>query len=400
MIRKLTGQKAVCAALALIISASVFSASAAQTGPIVVKYEELEKLVRTQAPSYLIAAENFGATGDAVQQALDAIPDADAKYYKRMSDLEGYEQQFKTETDPVIIASLELKIASAQADIAMYQRTIDSSYQFLITESDNNDTKERNLRTSLTSATASAKQLFFGLKALDENLAIARLSLDTLNAKLPGMNVKFDLGLVSKSQLDDFKDGIESAQTAISNLETKRRSTETNLRLFLGIKLTDAVELGALPEIDLSKINSLQMADKDKYVTNSSLVVDAKKRLADTEPGKQGHTNTGYAIAKITLSQTTDNAAASFENDYQSLKDGYRDFLKKDEDNKKLEKDVADLELKYSRGIASKRQLEDKKADLKKAVLENEAARLDLCSKLVAYQDKLAAIWKASAQMS
>ena len=403
MIRKLTGQKAVCAALALIMSASMFQVFAADDqGPVKVRFEDLEKIVRTQSPAYLIAAENFGVTQDGLQSAMDAIPQADAKYYETTLALEEYYARLRNEEakdegdrDYYKISVLRLDIEAAERALASYQATISSAYRTILTESDDNDAKERELRTTLTSATTSAKQLFIGLKAIDEGLKVARLSHETLNSKLPGMNVKYSLGLVSKTQLNDFLDGIESAKTAISDLEVKRRSTEINLKLFLGIKLADAIELDEMPEMDLEKIKTLAYAaDKEKFIGNSQTIINDKKRVVDVEPGKIAHTNAGYAIAKINLDRDTENVIATFENDYQALKDGYRDYLKKLDDIVKMEKELSDLEVKFERGIASRRELEDKKSDIQRTKLETGSSRLDLCSKLVTYQDRLAGIWK------
>ena len=218
-----------------------------------------------------------------------------------------------------------------------------------------------------------AETLYIALVGLETQEASLTRQLEALDRTAAEMELRHQLGQISALQLQQVTSG---RATLASGLETLRMNIKTykmQLESMLGVELTGQLQLGALPAVQSSQLEKMDLeADLTAAREKSYQLYDAKKTLEDAQEdykdaGKEyGYNEKKYQFvaakhtwqaAQYSYEATVQNYELSFRTTYLQVKD-YQQALAAAQSSLDYERSsYAATELKYSQGAISKNAL-------------------------------------------
>lgn len=143
--------------------------------------------------------------------------------------------------------------------------------------------------TVRTALAADVVQAYFGLRALDEQVAATRRSIATRGESLNLQRKRYDAGVISKFELSQLQSELDAAQAQLPALERSRLQTQTALAVLLGRTPREIFE-SAKPSPPATTATSNALPDRSEpppVVVPSGLPSDLLLRRPDIVAAEQ-----------------------------------------------------------------------------------------------------------------
>ena len=359
---------------------------------------------------------------DAIDEMEDAIDDLDFQISQLLNgssaELEAARQQLQTSLANVSIA--ENKISGLDSVIAntvalsmlstlsqygkMQAESLKSTKESLEDQLD--DLKEqkqdyqKTLKDTERQIDYAADQTISGAESLYLTILSTQLQLDGLKnntlastqRSLKEIELRYQLGQVSKLTLTQVQNGYESLESSITSLENTVSTLYSSLQSLMGDVPTGKLRLLDTPSVTANELSYLNYAsDLSKAKENSYTLYTADRAVEDAEDAMndarrdEGKNSYQYKMAEYAYQSSIykkDAAVASFEasflNLYKAIAPAQTALAAKQSALAYEQQMYAVAEKKYQLGNLSANALQDAKDTLDSAQRDVEAAQLDL----------------------
>lgn len=247
-----------------------------------------------------------------------------------------------------------------------------------------------------------AESLYIALVDLEIQAGALERQLAALDRTVTEMELRYKLGQISSLQLQQVKSGRTSLASGISTLQMNISVLKMQLEQMLGVEMTGTIKLAALPTIQRSQVEEMELeTDLAAAKENSYTIRSAEKTLEqahedfldDAKDYNFNEKNYNYQIVKHTWQAAQHTYAASIQSFELSFRTTYLqvpDFLQALEAAEAAlayeQSNYAATELKYQQGTISKNKLLDAQDTLTTAEEAVQSASIDLFSAYHTYQ--------------
>ncbi|MDR1770780.1 MAG: TolC family protein [Hungatella sp.] len=211
----------------------------------------------------------------------------------------------------------------------------------------NSGVKKSVDRDSKTFSSA-ADQIMIGYNSALANRAVVQKALDLSMAGYEAQSLSLKQGMATDADVLAANKGVLAAQAALDQLDNTIDGLKRSLFLMTGYPADGAVQIGEVPQLDLSVISNLDLAaDTAKAIGNNYDLIDKRR-------GASGKTTTGVKNKEASVSEEEQNLTVTMQSYYQEIlqaKTAY-DAASTAYEKAVLEKEKADRS--YQLGMLSK----------------------------------------------
>ncbi len=191
-------------------------------------------------------------------------------------------------------------------------------------------------------------QIMIGYNSALANRAMVQKVLDISVAGYEAQSISFQQGMATEADVLAANKGVLAAQASLEQLDNTIDGLKRSLCLMTGYSADAEVQIGGVPQLDLSLISSLNLeADTAKAVGNNYDLIEKRR-------GASGQTTTGIKTKEASLSEGEQNITVAMQSYYQGIlqaKSAY-DAACTSYEKAVLEKNKADRS--YQLGMVSK----------------------------------------------
>lgn len=191
-------------------------------------------------------------------------------------------------------------------------------------------------------------QIMIGYNSALANRAMLQKMLDVSKAGYEAQSLSFQQGMATEADVLEANKGVLAAQASLEQLDNTIDGLKRSLCLMTGYSADAEVQIGVVPQLDLSLISSLNLeADTAKAVGNNYDLIEKRR-------GASGQTTTGIKTKEAGLSEGEQNITVAMQSYYQGIlqaKSAY-DAACTSYEKAVLEKNKADRS--YQLGMVSK----------------------------------------------
>lgn len=360
------------------ISQPAAAAKAEADSAVQINYEDIESYIIRSSPAYLTTYNETKLKYDTMREYNIEYTNCSVEYhYWGRAYEKGVENGLSQPTlDSYLknqaaayqgMSLIEDKLANLEEDIGSNQIVLDAAAKDEL---------------------VTAQNLFLTHHKLKAQTESANKSFASLAKERSLLEKQYELGLVSKSELKAKDQEIMSEEKSLTSLAKESNDNMIGLKVLLGIDPDAAVTLGDPPEIDLSGIKrldyeedlALYLANQDSIEVKYDALVEAVKKDKST-----------YIIenAQIAYSQAQVNAKLAFERIYNSLIDGYSDYLSSQTDLDQAETALKIVKMKKDLGLVSQKEYDTSEAGLVGQRVSLMAEKIELYEQLNTYLSSL-----------
>lgn len=155
-------------------------------------------------------------------------------------------------------------------------------------DSDTSDSETLKLQYDQQEATlvSSAQSMMNSYEQLQANLESLKSSRDLQAANYAAVEAKAGLGMVTQAEVLTAKQNLQTAEAAISSMESNMRNVRQNLCVMTGWNHDANPEIQAIPSTDLSRVAAIDLeADKQKAVDNNYTLKSSRRQLTNASDG-------------------------------------------------------------------------------------------------------------------
>lgn len=207
---------------------------------------------------------------------------------------------------------------------------------------------EKNVDHYSKTFSSAVGQIMIGYNSALANRAIVQKVLDISLAGYEAQSLSFQQGMATEADLLAANKGVLAAQASLEQLDNTIDGLKRSLCLMTGYSADAEVQIGGVPQLDLSLISSLNLeADTAKAVGNNYDLIEKRR-------GASGQTTTGIKTKEAGLSEGEQNITVAMQSYYQGIlqaKSAY-DAACTSYEKAVLEKNKADRS--YQLGMVSK----------------------------------------------
>lgn len=259
----------------------------------VMEYEELAGLIH----EYNVTVQNNQLEYNKTRQDGDVTSDEIAQAYRDAAD------EYWSQIDGEDPANDAAKRAAARAA----EKSADNNVEDLTIYRMTYDQTEANLVAVAQTAMISYHQQQLQLQSAKDNRAL----LETVyNSTVVRLNAR----LATQVDVLTAEENLRNADTSIHKLEASIEETRQNLCVMLGWRYNDQPEIRDIPEVDMAKIEAIDLeADKQKALANN-YTLNINKRKYDNAQSQ----STKETLQK-TISDNEQKIGADMIKNYQSV---------------------------------------------------------------------------------
>lgn len=259
----------------------------------VMEYGELAGLIH----EYNVTVQNNQLEYNKTRQDGDVTSDEIAQAYRDAAD------EYWSQMDGEDPASDAAKRAAARAA----EKSADNNVEDLTIYRMTYDQTEANLVAAAQTAMISYHQQQLQLQSAKDNRAL-------LETVYNSAVVRLDARLATQVDVLTAEENLRNADTSIHKLEASIEETRQNLCVMLGWRYNDQPEIRDIPEVDMAKIEAIDLeADKQKALANN-YTLNINKRKYDNAQSQ----STKETLQK-TISDNEQKIGADMIKNYQSV---------------------------------------------------------------------------------
>ncbi|MBQ7535902.1 MAG: TolC family protein [Stomatobaculum sp.] len=316
------------------------------------EYWEIEGLIQEYNPtvqqnqySYVKFRRDYGDTKDDVSSE-----------YRRLADELRRDIEYPSDDDP---SYASLQMAALTAEMTANQ---------LDTQADNNleDSEIRRLTYEMAEKTLAqtAQNNFIGLYSAWTSIRQSELKQRLAELDLAAAQAQAAVGTGTQIQVLNAQQALQDAGAAVITARSTAESTKQKLQIMLGWKADSQPEIGEVPALDLSRIDSMNpSADLAAALENNYTLRINKKKLQNS---------TGETDVKTLQSTIADNEAriaASLQTAYLNVTSAKNTYLYQQSNAALTAQTAAQTAQRYSLGTASRLDYETSQAGAEQAEL-------------------------------
>lgn len=288
------GSLALAGILSLGMTCSAWAATSIEQG--VLKYEELEEVVSTYNPT--VKNQTDGHYTD----IADYQTMADDLRFARQDQLalaEQYKENGNTEAAAIA--------KSNAASLSKSAKQMDDRIEALTSWSGSS-----SVRSVVNTQVKNMQTLLINYSKTKANQELQAKNVEMMQAKYESAVTKSTSGLATEADVLTAQKNLEAARNNLTSTNNSLESQKEKLCQLVGMASDSALEIGGIPEADVTFASSIDTAaDIEKAVNNDSSVISAR------------HTSAKGTAAKNTRATSEANAEAaartSYEETYQAL---------------------------------------------------------------------------------
>lgn len=154
-------------------------------------------------------------------------------------------------------------------------------------------------------------QIMIGYNSALANRAMLQKMLDVSKAGYEAQSLSFQQGMATEADVLEANKGVLAAQASLEQLDNTIDGLKRSLCLMTGYSADAEVQIGGVPQLDLSLISSLNLeADTAKAVGNNYDLIEKRR-------GASGQTTTGIKTKEAGLSEGEQNITVAMQSYYQ-----------------------------------------------------------------------------------
>ena len=379
-----TAAVSVSAALPAYASSPEFARSAEEWAALKdnkMEYWEIEGLIQEYNPtvqqnqySYVKFRRDYGDTKDDVSNE-----------YRRLADELRRDIEYPSDNDDPSYAALSMAALTSE----MTARQLD-------TQADNNleDSEIRRLTYEMAEKTLAqtAQNNFVGLYSAWDAVRQSELKKQLAELNLAAVQAQAAVGAGTQIQVLTAQQAVQDAGAALINAQSTAESTKQKLQIMLGWKADSLPEIGEVPALDLSRIDSMDpSADLPTALENNYTLRINKKKLQNS---------TGETDVKTLQSTIADNEAriaSSLQTAYLNVIAAKNSYLYLQSAAALAEQTAAQTAQRYALGTASRLDYETAQAGAEQAQLAFRQAEYALLQTMKNYEWAVKGLAAASA---
>ena len=368
-----TAAVSVSAALPAYASSPEFARSAEEWAALKdnkMEYWEIEGLIQEYNPtvqqnqySYVKFRRDYGDTKDDVSNE-----------YRRLADELRRDIEYPSDNDDPSYAALSMAALTSE----MTARQLD-------TQADNNleDSEIRRLTYEMAEKTLAqtAQNNFVGLYSSWDAVRQSELKKQLAELNLAAVQAQAAVGAGTQIQVLTAQQAVQDAGAALINAQSTADNTKQKLQIMLGWKADSVPEIGEVPAVDLSLIDSMDpSADLAAALENNYTLRINKKKLQNS---------TGETDVKTLQSTIADNEAriaSSLQTAYLNVIAAKNSYLYLQSAAALAEQTAAQTAQRYALGTASRLDYETAQVGAEQAQLAFRQAEYALLQAMNTYE--------------
>lgn len=327
----------------------------------VMEYDELAGLIH----EYNVTVHNNQVDYNKKRQDGDVTSDEIAQAYRDAAD--EYWSEIDGE-DPVSDAG---KRASAR----QAEKSADNNVEDLTVYRMTYDQTEANLVAAAQTAMISYFQQQLQLQSAKEGR-------DLLEAVYNSTVVRLNAKMATQVEVLTAEENLRNADTSIHKLEASIEETRQNLCVMLGWKYNDQPEIKSIPEVDMARIEAMDLeADKQKALANN-YTLNINKRKYDNAQSQ----STKETLQK-TISDNEQKIGADMTKNYQAVLQNRLAYEQAVAELNLESKNMASAEIKFQNGLISRLEYQQQQNTFSGKQIAVQTASLNLFQAVQTYDN-------------
>ncbi|MBS6646493.1 MAG: TolC family protein [Clostridiaceae bacterium] len=261
----------------------------------VISYENLKELLKVGNVSLKASYDSYYDNVKAYEEMRDTLKWQQLNLEGKADDLEDSD------------AAVSSVYASNAASLKMSSSQLTKQIKTMKEEK-----STKSLEKSADAMTMTAQTLMNSYNQMLCNIEAREKSVEAQRASCSAVIIKNGIGSATEAEVLSARKSLSSAENSLNSLKENAAQLREQLLSLLGISDSDAVVIGAIPEPDLTAIDSIDFAaDQQKAVNNSSSVQNERHAKA------KGTAEKNQKSKKVETAES--EAAVSIEAAYQTL---------------------------------------------------------------------------------
>ncbi len=160
---------------------------------------------------------------------------------------------------------------------------------------------------------SAADQIMIGYNSALANRAVVQKALDLSISGYEAQSISFKQGLATEADVLEANKGVLAAQAALDQLDNTIDGLKRSLCLMTGYPADGSVQIGEIPQLDLSVIGALDLtADTAKAIGNNYDLIEKRH-------GGSNKTTTGIKNKDASISESEQNLTVTMQSYYQEI---------------------------------------------------------------------------------
>ena len=160
---------------------------------------------------------------------------------------------------------------------------------------------------------SAADQIMIGYNSALANRAVVQKALDLSISGYEAQSISFKQGLATEADVLEANKGVLAAQAALDQLDNTIDGLKRSLCLMTGYPADGSVQIGEIPQLDLSVIGALDLtADTAKAIGNNYDLIEKRH-------GGSNKTTTGIKNKDAGISEAEQNLTVTMQSYYQEI---------------------------------------------------------------------------------
>lgn len=353
--------------------------------PTKIEFSNLRKLVEKNN----LAVKSAQEAVNVAEGKLSNYSDPSVKIYNTLTALElSYEKELeKAQAQGLSQETISAIKTTYDTQITQLRNSLGESGAQMDQYATTYENAKNTLISTIDSQLKTAQNHFINDYSLAAQIDSAANDLKIANAQKAQTQILVKYGRTPRSDLDSVDTAIESAKTSIENLKSQKELNLMQLKASIGLPLITDIELGKLPDFDLSEIGKIVLYTDIQH----AFTVDENVKNAHND---LDNLSKGYEVAGgLTKNQAQTNLDKAKSDLQIEIKTSYNDLIKTYKQLQADQKNLTDsktklktMELQYKLGKISKYSLQSQIDKILTIECSITASKLSLQSKLLSYK--------------
>lgn len=233
------------------------------------EYSEIQDLVHNFNPSLSSGWDQYSDSMQSIQASIDIMANAKKKAQENYTST-------KAQLDAMgVSASMQKSTLSGMQQLVTLAGAYATSYEDTLNKMKKNSTYNTTLRSAERQLTNAVQQIMMGYCAVRTNKKILENLVSMYQESLVAYQALAAQGMATNTDIYNAQAGYASAVSNLTSLTVSEQQLYNQLITMCGWKVGDAVNVGEVPEPDMSKIAAMNpTTDADTAIQNSSEISD------------------------------------------------------------------------------------------------------------------------------
>lgn len=156
-------------------------------------------------------------------------------------------------------------------------------------------------------------QIMIGYNSALANREMLKKMLDVRKAGYEAQTLSFQQGMATEADVLEANKGVLAAQASLEQLDNTIDGLKRSLCLMTGYPADAEIQIGGIPQLDLSLISSLNLE------ADTAMALGNNYTLIEKRHGGSGRTTTGVKNKEASLSEEEQNVTVAMQSYYQGI---------------------------------------------------------------------------------